>query len=70
MKPGSCFVNSIACCILLGQRTIMLAWEREQIWHGGGVSLGNGMVHLSSHIARQIFMSGQMSLALLAAGQS
>ena len=72
MQPGICFVNSFTCCILLGHRTIMFAWRRqqEQIWHGGGVSLRNGMVHLSSYVARQIFIAGQMPLALLSAGQS
>ena len=60
VQPGICFVNSFACCILLGHHTIMFAWwrEQEQIWYGGDVSLRNGMVHLSSHAARQIFMSG------------
>ena len=41
---------------------------------GAGADLAwwwwNGMVRLSSHVARQIFMSCQMPLALLAAGQS
>ena len=67
MQPSSYFVNSFACCILPGRRTIMFAWRRERIWH---VSFRNGMVPFSSHVARQIFMSGQMPLALLTAGQS
>ena len=63
MQPSSCFVNSFACCILPGRRTIMFAWRWEQIRHGGGFL----KVHLSSHVARQIFMSGQVPLAVLAA---
>ena len=64
MQPGSCFVNSFACCILTGAPHYYVCLAAGADFTRWWCFL---KVHLSSHVARQIFMSGQVPLAVLAA---